>query len=177
MRVDPADPTTEQPVFFNEGEDLVVPRDMGAGEGLEQRQDLPTISDLATCELADDERVREDLLVEEERNERPVPGAQMVDPDRGVDQRHATRPPRRLRIRDNRFSVPPSWARRRALSRAMSASSPIRTRAVFSEIPVSLAAWRRSASSMFRVVLMYASICHIHAYPSTSSARPAATGG
>lgn len=108
MRVDPADPTTEQPVFFNEGEDLVVPRDMGTGEGLEQRQDLPTIANLTTREFADDERVREDLRVVKERDECPVPGAQMVDPNRGVDQRHAARPPRRLRIRDSRFSVPPS---------------------------------------------------------------------
>lgn len=53
-------------------------------------------------------------------------------------------------------SDPPSFASRRALSRAASASKPSRTRAVFFETPVNRAARRSSDASMFNVVRMYA---------------------
>jgi hypothetical protein len=62
----------------------------------------------------------------------------MVDPDRSVDQDHALR---RCRGADDAFgSVPPRLARRRELSRAIKASSPIRTNVDFSDRPVSSAA-------------------------------------
>ena len=53
------------------------------------------------------------------------------------------------------FSVPPNTANRRALSRAISASIPIRTNAVFSVTPVSSVAFRINASFICKVVLMY----------------------
>jgi hypothetical protein len=50
----------------------------------------------------------------------------------------------------------PSLARRRALSRAINASNPMRTSAVFLETPVNRAARRMRDGSMFKVVRMYA---------------------
>ncbi len=52
------------------------------------------------------------------------------------------------------FSVPPSFAKRSLLFNAIRASSPIRTRAVFSRTPVKSDALARSSSSMFNVVLI-----------------------
>ncbi len=54
----------------------------------------------------------------------------------------------------SRFSVPPSAARRLALSLAIKASRPRRTSDVFSLTPVSLAARCRRESSILRVVLI-----------------------
>jgi len=51
-------------------------------------------------------------------------------------------------------SVPPSLASRWALSRAINASSPMRTSAVFVVTPVNRAARRRRDGSILRVVLI-----------------------
>lgn len=61
------------------------------------------------------------------------------------------------------FWVPPSAVNRAALSRAMSASRPIRTSAVFSCTPVNSEARSRIESSMLRVVLMHISMHKLYA--------------
>lgn len=61
------------------------------------------------------------------------------------------------------FCVPPSAANRAALSRAMSASRPIRTSAVFSRTPVNSEARDRIESSMLRVVLIHISVHQLYA--------------
>lgn len=61
---------------------------------------------------------------------------------------------RRRGIRCIAGSVPPRAAKRRALSRAISASSPARTTAVFSSMPLSRVASFNNASSIFSVVLI-----------------------
>jgi hypothetical protein len=67
----------------------------------------------------------------------------------------------RRRIGMSFFSVPPSAASLPALSRAINASRPIRTSAVFSCTPVNSAARDSFSSSMFSVVLTYVSIYEI----------------
>ncbi len=91
----------------------------------------------------------------------------MVDPDGGVGEDHARVRARRRRIRLRRFSVPPSSASRRAFSRRINTSSPVRTRAVLSAIPVSFAARSSNASSMISVVC----ICINRAYRGISVKR------
>ncbi len=71
-----------------------------------------------------------------------------------ADENHAALRERRRRTARSRFSVPPRLAKRRALSLVISASSPSRTREVFSLIPVSRSASRNSESSILSVVLM-----------------------
>lgn len=77
---------------------------------------------------------------------------QVLNPNRCIDQRHYAAGGRRRGIGRIFFSVPPSAAKRRALSSAMRASKPRRTKAVFSVMPVSLAAFSSRSSSMFNVV-------------------------
>ncbi len=77
--------------------------------------------------------------------------SQVVDTDGGVDQNHA-RDDRRRGTARALGSLPPSRARRRALSRAIRARSPSWIRAVRSSSPDSLRAWARRASSRFSVV-------------------------
>jgi len=69
--------------------------------------------------------------------------------------------------------LPPKAARRRALSRAMRASRPARTTAVFSAMPLSRAASFIRASSMFSVVL----ICINMHYQCSWGERQAALSG
>ena len=58
------------------------------------------------------------------------------------------------------FSVPPSAAKRAALARAISASRPIFTKAVFSRTPVSSEARNKTASSISSVVLILLNMSH-----------------
>ncbi len=117
-------------------------------------QDLFSVPEVATRQLADHERVGEDLFVLQERAKACTARSEVMDPNRGVDEDHAVLLDRRRRMGRSPFSLPPSWARRRALSRAMRASRPRWIRAVFSLIPVSLAARRSMESSMLSVVLI-----------------------
>ena len=96
------------------------------------------------------------LRVLQEGSQFAVSRAQAIDPNGRVDEDHATRPGRRRRIALNPGSVPPSLASRRALSRAINASRPMRTSAVFLETPVNRTARRRRDGSMFKVVRIYA---------------------
>ena len=66
-------------------------------------------------------------------------------------------PLRRLGIAFRRFSLPPNLASLLALSAAMSASNPNRTRNVFSVMPVNRDALSIKLSSMFNVVRIKAS--------------------
>jgi len=74
-----------------------------------------------------------------------VQRAQMVDPDRGVDQDHAGSAWRRG-SGFNCFSDPPKRAKRFALSRSIKARSASRIRAVFLVTPVR--AWALPAGSV-----------------------------
>ena len=85
----------------------------------------------------------------------------MIDPNRRIDESHEALPERRLRTGRRSLSLPPSSARRRALSRAISASSPRRTSEVFSSMPVRLEARRSRRSSIFSVVLICINMHHL----------------
>ena len=79
----------------------------------------------------------------------------MGNPYRGIDDDHGYDfAVLRLGIGRRSFSVPPNLARRRLLSRAIKDSSPSRTKAVFSLMPVNRDASSKISSSMFSVVLM-----------------------
>ena len=77
---------------------------------------------------------------------------QMIDPDRGVDERHFTDLPLRLRTGRSAGSEAPSSASRTARFPCDQRPNPRRTREVFSLMPVSLAALRTISSSIFNVV-------------------------
>jgi len=75
----------------------------------------------------------------------------VVNPNRRINKYHADR---LLGIGERFFSVPPRLASRLALSFAIRACSPRRTKAVFSDTPVSFFASRSKSGSMLSVVLI-----------------------
>jgi hypothetical protein len=81
---------------------------------------LPS-GDLSAGHLADDERVRGHFPVFESLDEHRNGLVKMIDPDRRVDENQEGRLLRGVLARG---SLPPSRARRRALSRAINARSP-----------------------------------------------------
>jgi len=87
------------------------------------------------------------------------------NPNRGINDDHGYDfADLRLRMARRSFSVPPSLARRLLLSRAIRASSPRRTNAVFSLSPVKRDAFSKILSSIFRVVLMCTNMHHSYIY-------------
>ena len=168
MSIDPTDTAAVQAATLNEAQQFVVFGNLSLRQGYEKAQDLVAIADGTACQLTNDERMRQDQLVVEKGLQPLVPGAEMLNPHRGINEDHATRPGRRRRTGVSLGSLPPSPASRLALSLATKASRPKRTSEVFSEIPVSLAALRSSSSSMLSVVLicimMYHSYIHVNPF-------------
>jgi hypothetical protein len=99
--------------------------------------------------------MHKDQILLEQKGKGIVTFAEMIDPNRGVDKYHFPDRSRLRRTEDRRGSVPPSLANRRALSRAIRASRPMRTNAVFSFTPVNAAALLSISSSMFKVDLIH----------------------
>ncbi len=157
MGVDPADGFAVKPVVFDEDHGLLVRGELGLGQRIKKREDLFSLSDVSAGQFANDEFVPEDDSFIQNVGKVIVTLAEVIDPDGGVDKNHAAED-RLLVAFFSFFSVPPSAASLFALSRAMSASSPRRTNAVFSETPVSLSASSRRSSSMFSVVLICTSM-------------------
>src|ERR1035437_5760620 len=135
---------------------------LGVGQGwhgwqaIEHGEDLAARSHPAARQLADNKRMGDDLAALKQRDERRAAATKMVDPYRRVDEDHATLRGtlRRRGVTRSCGSVPPSRARRRACSRAISASRPARTSAVFSPMLVSRSASARRSSSILRVVFI-----------------------
>ena len=154
MDIDPADSQAVQMLLFEKPERLLVPGQRGLRQRDKKIQDLSPVPQVPAGQLPQDEWMPQNLFVTEQGTKPVVSPAEMIDPNGGIDQDHAAF---RLLLRGGRtrfLSVPPRSARRRALSRAISASRPIRTRAVFSAIPVRREAFPISASSIFSVVLI-----------------------
>src|SRR2546430_4016889 len=157
MDVHPPNSVSVEPLVLYEFQDFAMLCHLCFRQSLQQSEHLSTIPQGTTRQFPDDERVRQHLLFVEKTRQLSVAGAEMIDPDGSIDQDHATEPGRRRRTGFSLGSVAPSLARRRALARAISASRPRRTSAVFFATPVSLAAFCSSSRSMFSVVLI--SIC------------------
>jgi hypothetical protein len=99
--------------------------------------------------------MRKNQTLFKQKREGIIAFAEMIDPNRSVYENHDAERGRLRRTEDKRGSVPPSMANRRALSRAIRASRPMRTNAVFSFSPVKAAAFRSISSSMFKVDRMH----------------------
>ncbi len=154
VRIDPADTSATELPALNQSQDLVVLGDREMWERAQQTHDLCTVAQGAERKLADHEWVSQHITSVEALGQEITPLSQVVDPDRRVDERHAA-PDDRLRRADRRpRSLPPRAASLLALSRVMSASRPIRTRAVFWVMPVSRPASLSRAVSTLSVVLI-----------------------
>jgi hypothetical protein len=152
MYVNPAEAAAVQLLALDQLQYLFVPRGCCRWQRRQELQDLRAPAQRPAGQLPDHERVHEYEPVLEQRAEARLAAAQVLDPDGCVGERQAEK--RRRGIGRSFCSVPPSAASRRALSSAMSASSPLLTNAVFSRSPVSSAARLSNSSSMISVVLI-----------------------
>ena len=154
MYIHPAQPAPIQLCLLDKPKNLIVVRHHHLRQRGKQSQDLCSSTQPSASKLSHHKRMRDDMAVNKHLTQPRIPAPEMVDPDRRVHQNHAALPDRRRGIDLSLFSVPPSSARRRALSRAIKASSPRCMSAVFPLTPVSFAARSKSAASMFSVVLI-----------------------
>lgn len=152
MNVDPTKASAEKPASRDESQHLVVFGDRRCRQRLQQTQQFVSIAEPAACQLSNYEPVAKDASVIERLGQSVVALPEMFDPDRCVDQCRHDDGARRRGIGRRPFSDPPKAAKRRALSSAISASRPRRTRAVFSFMPVNRAAFSSNSSSMLMVV-------------------------
>jgi hypothetical protein len=117
-------------------------------------ENLATLSQISARKLTQDERMHQTHTVLEKFSEAGMTFAKVLDPDGGVGQHRHNVAARRRGIGSSCGWLPPRAARRFAASRAISASSPACTSAVFSSMPVSRLARSIRTSSMISVVLI-----------------------
>jgi len=151
--VDPPYAESSQFIAIDELEHLVVLRHRRSGERRQERQDLRAIREPTAREFTDHERMAPHDVFLKSGGQSRVAAAEVIDPDRGVDQYQGAG--RRRATDSSPGWVPPSAARRRAFSRAINASRPACTTAVFPLRPLSRCASRTNSSSRFNVVLIH----------------------
>jgi hypothetical protein len=123
---------------------------------LKKGKKFVSVFDGTTGQLTDYERMADHLRIEEQLFQMPAAPPKVGNPNRGINDDHGYDfADLRLRMGRRSFSVPPSLARRLLLSRAIRASNPRRTKAVFSLRPVKRDAFSKILSSIFSVVLIH----------------------
>jgi hypothetical protein len=146
-----ADTRSVQAFLVDQPEHLVIFGHHRLGETAQQRDDLVTVAQVQQRQLSSHPGMRQHRVALEQTDQSGVSPAEVVDPNRGVDQYLRGRGRRRgTWARDG--WVPPSRASRRALSRSIRAASASRTTAVFPVLPVRRCASARMSSSKARVV-------------------------
>ena len=121
VHVDVAETLSHQAPIFDKQHYLFMARDRRNRECRHELKNFPAIPERAAGELPDDKWVRHDVAAFESIDEIWIRPMEMIDPHGRVDENHAVR--RRFAARAF-GSVPPSFASRRALSRAISARRP-----------------------------------------------------
>ena len=121
MGIDVADSFSHQAMVLDEMQRFLIGGHNTGGKRREKSEHLPPPGDLSAGNLTDDERVRCHIPAFQSVSEKRNRLVEMIDPDRGVDEDHEGR---RLLGAFARGSLPPSRARRRALSLAINARNP-----------------------------------------------------
>jgi hypothetical protein len=169
MHVDPSESPAHQPVPFHQGQHFFVLRHRHLRQRRQEREDLLPCSEVPARQLAEDEGVAGDLSGIEASAQPRVAPPEVIDPNGGVDE-HYRPAARRRGTGRSPLSEAPRAARRRALSRAMSAARPAWTTAVFSFRPLRRRASLRSWSSRLIVVRIWPSM-HDQCIGGQASAR------
>src|SRR5262245_1047582 len=149
MNVEISNSSAKQPTTLDKGHDFVVFSHDRLWEICQRSQDQISLLEITQGDFADHERVGENVPCFQQIDQQPVARAQVVYPDRSIDQDHAGRG-RRRGGRLSAGSCPPRRAKRRALSRSIKAFSASRTRADFSSKPVNACAFASKSSSNAR---------------------------
>ena len=124
MGVYPTDAFTPKPAFLNKCQHFVVTSRFRCGESTEVRQHACALTQTSASELADNKRMRKDLLLFKDLGEFVVASTKMIDPDGGVDENQRRRLERLRGIACIFGSLPPNEASRFAASRAIKAFKP-----------------------------------------------------
>jgi hypothetical protein len=165
MDIDIAQPSSHELAVLDESHDLVMGGGLGVRKRSEQPQDFGPVCHSTAGQLADDKGVDDDFSAFKKFREAKDARPKMINPNRGIDKDHGDQTAGLLRgMGRSFFSVPPSLASRRLLSRAISASNPRLTRAVFSLIPVTWDAFFKISSSIFSVVLICIYMYYLYIY-------------
>lgn len=132
MDIDPSDPTAHQRVAIDKVQHLRVFGNRHLLQSTEEHQNLAAVLEIAARQFANDELVARYTARSQMVRKAPPASPQVIHPDGRVSKSHLPLRLRRRGLLRSRRSDPPSAARRCALSRAISASSPARTSADFS---------------------------------------------
>lgn len=96
MGIHPADAAPRQPPPLDERHHVVVRGDRSGGQSSEVREDLRAMPKQGSAgQLANDERVGQDLVVTDQNRQRRIGPPEVIDPNGAVNQNHAwssTRP-------------------------------------------------------------------------------------
>jgi hypothetical protein len=98
MDVDPANSRPIQPMTIHEGHCLVVFCDGYFRQNTKEREDLVTPTEGPARQFSHDKWMTLDLALVEQRGKPRVVAAEVIDPDRGVDE-HQPRRSRRVGLR------------------------------------------------------------------------------
>ena len=156
MNVDPTETASRKLMFRHKSQDLFMLRLPRLRKISQQCQHFSPALEMTEGDLTRHEGMSNDLGLDQQLRQLVVPPAQVIHPngcigeDHGVDRRRA----RRRGTRRRPLSEPPRAASLRALSRAIRASRPAWTIAVFSLSPVKTRALATSSSSRINVVLI-----------------------
>lgn len=123
--VDVANAFAHEALVFNEMHDLLVQGGFDGGQRLEQLDHCLSVLQVATGQLPDHKRMGCHLCLHQGLHQQGLALPQVIHPNGGVDQNHAV--DACLGTGMSWGSVPPSCARRWALSRCTSAKSASRS--------------------------------------------------
>ena len=138
-------------MLLDEAQHFLIARDDGLRQVLQRSENDAALAQSPECKLACDEGMHQNLCRLEQPDEVLIRPTEMIDPNRTVGQDQTGLCLRRGGAARS-ASLPPSRAKRRALSRSMRALSASRTRTDFSFNPVKAWAFRKRSSSRARVV-------------------------
>ena len=157
MSIDQSDAAAMKVPLFNEDEDFFMRGLAGPRQSGEEFEDLVPPGKGSAGEFSNHQRVADNVAGFQPDRQLAVAPPQMVDPDRCIDEDHCDflQPGLRRGATLALRSEPPRTASFLADSRAINASSPIRTSSVFLQTPVRREAVEIALSSILRVVRMH----------------------
>jgi hypothetical protein len=147
MNIDISNAIAMQDIALAEPQNFVALGNRSARQILEQFQDRRAVVQASTSNFANHKWMHDDDRSFQQGDKPWIASAKVIDPHRRVDQNQSGLPWRLRGAAFNLGCVPPSRARRRALSRSMSAFKPSRTVAVRSIGPASWVAFASNSSS------------------------------
>src|ERR1051326_7246330 len=173
MHVHPAQTPSHEAPQLDQPAGLSITGNRHGLEPVEEGENFLPLAKGAAGQLADHEGMDHHLRILEQGGEPGLRRGEVPDPHRRVDQDHRGRRTgdRRRGPAEAPESEDPSAASRREAARVIRASSPARTREVFSRMPVTRVASASSSSSMLSVVLICIYMPHFCRYDKVAAAR------